>query len=155
MTQMRDIARPVLVRPGRERAGIGPSLVYRFGDQSRRRYDDAVGDLDVPVNHRRASDHAIAPDARAAGDADAAGNDGVRADAHVVSDLDLIVELHALLYYGVVQRSAVYRRVRADFHVVADDRAPDLRNLDPALAFARDAESVRADHDSRMDQDPL
>ena len=50
---------------------------------------------------------------------------------HVVADLDLVVELHAVLDHRVVQRAAVDGGVGADLDVVADDHAADLRNLAP------------------------
>ena len=52
--------------------------------------------------------------------ADAAGHGGVRADAHVVADLDLVVEAYVLLEHGVVERAAVDGGVGADLAVVAD-----------------------------------
>ena len=84
-----------------------------------------------------------------------AGDRGVRADAHVVADLDLVVELDALLDHRVVERAAVDRGVGADLDVVADAHAADLRNLDPAALLRRDAEAVGADHHAGVQDDPL
>src|SRR4051812_40666832 len=109
----------------------------------------------MPQYHAGTAHGAMPADARAARDADAARHRGVRADAHVVRDLDLVVELDPVLDHRVVQRAAVYGRVRADLHVVADDDAPHLRDLRPALAVARHAETVGADHRARVDDGAL
>ena len=45
----------------------------------------------------------------------------------------------------IVQRAAVDRRIGADFHIVADDDATDLRNLDPALALLGKTETIATD----------
>src|SRR5690606_15539849 len=94
------------------------------------------GDLDVAEDHRRAADHAVTADLGAAGDAGAGGNRGVRADRDVVRDLDQVVELDALLDHRVFQCTAVDGGAGADFDVITDQHAADLRNLFPA-AFAR------------------
>src|SRR5260221_1654892 len=97
----------------------------------------------------------MAPDIGAAGDTHAAGHRGVRADARVVADLDLIVELHALLDDGVVERTAVDRGVGTDLDIVADAHRADLRDLDPAPVVVGDAEAVGVDHGPRMDDHRL
>src|SRR5262245_36240670 len=101
----------------------------------------------MAVDHRRAADGDVPPDIRAAPAADAAGDGAVRADAHVVADLNLVVELDALLDHGVVERAAVDRGIGADLDVVADAHRADLRNLHPAAFLAGDAEAVGADDD--------
>src|SRR5690606_10003109 len=53
--------------------------------------------------------------------------------------------------HGVFEGTAVDGGVGADLDVVADDDAADLRDLDPtAVALAREAEAVRADHRASM-----
>src|SRR6185503_6538318 len=127
-------------------AGVDTGLADRARDQRPRRDLDAVGDLDVAVDHGGAADQAMRADVGAAGDADAARDRAVRADAHVVPDLDLVVELDALLDHRVVERAAVDGGVGADLHVVADAHAADLRDLHPSPRLGRDAEAVGADH---------
>src|SRR5207302_9856026 len=68
------------------------------------------------------------------------------ADPHVVADLDLVIELHALLDHRVVDRAAVDRGVGADLDVVADVHAANLGDLDPAALVLGDADAVAADH---------
>ncbi len=81
----------------------------------------------------------------------------MRADVHVVRDLDLVVEPYVFFKYGVVQRAAIDRGVGADFAVVADAHAAELRQLDPAAVIERvviecEAETIRADHCAGMYQ---
>src|SRR5262245_46746759 len=154
-SQMRNRLRPFPAGLGRKRGGVGASAPDRFRDESRRRDRDAVGNFDVSHDARGAADGAVAADASAAGNAYAGGHRGVRADANVVRDLDLIVELDPVLDYGVIERPAVYRRIGADLHVVANQDSPRLRNLDPAPRFRRKAEAVGADHRARVNQYPL
>src|SRR5437879_13710385 len=111
---------------------------------------DVIGNAEVAQDHRRGAQGAAPADVRAAGHGDAAGHGGVRADAHVMADLNLVVELHAILEHGVVERAAIDGGVGADLYIVADHYSPDLGDLDPALAFAGDAEAVGADHHPRM-----
>ena len=57
------------------------------------------------------------------------------ADAHVVADLNLVVELDAIFQNGIVQGTPIDRRVGADFHIVADSHRAELRDFDPLLAI--------------------
>src|SRR3989454_3991627 len=77
------------------------------------------------------------------------------ADPDVVADLDLVVELDAVLDDGIVERAAIDGGVRPDLYVVADDHAPRLRNLDPAVSVGRHSESVGPDHRPGVDHRAL
>src|SRR6185436_9306208 len=114
-----------------------------------------VGDGQMAGYHRIAAELAVTADARAAGNADAAGDGGVRANAAVVSDLDLIVQLDALLDHRVIERAAVHRGIGTDLDIVADYHPADLRYLEPAAFVHRHAESIRSDHRSGMEDNPL
>src|SRR5262245_25983246 len=151
--QRRRAAPPGFVLIEGIEAGVGAGFQERARNQRAGRDLHAVDDLDMAVDHRGAADGDVRADVGAAGDADAAGNRGMRADAHVVPDLDLVVELHALLDHGVVERAAVDGRVGADLDVIADAHAPDLRNFYPPAIRGRDAEAVGADHGPGMDDD--
>src|SRR5690606_9283389 len=73
-------------------------------------------------------------------------------DADVVRDHHEIVELHAVLDHGVLDRAAVDRRVRADLDVVADHDRAELRHLDPPAMreILGETEAVAADHRPRL-----
>src|SRR5258708_99848 len=103
----------------------------------------------------RASDRAVPADARAARNGRTAGHRRMRADAYVMADLDLVVQLDAVLDHGVVERAAVDRGVGADLHVVAYEGPTRLRNLDPASRIARHAETIGANHHAGMNQRAL
>ena len=54
---------------------------------------------------------------------------------HVVRNLDLVVELDAVFDDRVFQRAAVDGGIGADFDIVADQHAANLRNFFPAPSF--------------------
>src|SRR5215204_3289601 len=63
-----------------------------------------------------------------------------------MSDLDEIINLRASPDTRFADRRAINRRVRADFDIVFQNDAPDLRDFQPTLLFVlRVAETVRAD----------
>ena len=68
------------------------------------------------------------------------------ANAHVVPDLDLVIQFNPVFNHGIIQRTAVNRRVRANFDVVADDYPANLRNFSPAPFFPCNTETIRANH---------
>src|SRR6185295_17924467 len=100
-------------------------------------------------------DHAARADGRAARDPGATRDHGVSADAHVVADLDLVVELDAVLDHGVLDRAAVDGGVGADFDVVADAYAADLRHLHQPVRIGREAEAIRSDGDAGVQRAAL
>jgi hypothetical protein len=87
--------------------------------------------------------------------ADAARHGRVLADAHVVADLNQVVELHAVLDDRVLQRTAVDASVGADLDVVADVHRPELLDLDPRAVVRCQTEAVGADHHAGMEQAAL
>ena len=72
-------------------------------------------------------------------------------DCHVVPDMAKIVDTHAILDHGIVDRAAIYRGVGADLDVVSDTYPPELRHLDPPLRRHSVTETIGADHDARME----
>src|SRR5256885_13879097 len=74
------------------------------------------------------------------------------ADVHVVTDLDQVVELDPVLDHRVVQRSAVYAGIGADFHIVADPHATELLDLHPCSVLGSKPEAVRSQHHAGMQQ---
>jgi hypothetical protein len=69
----------------------------------------------------------------------------VRTDVAVVADLDLIVELDAILDHRVIGGAAVDRGIGTDLYIVADEHAADLRNLVPASVLPREPEAIGTD----------
>src|SRR5258705_104904 len=100
----------------------------------------------------RAADRAVPADTRAARNGGTPGHRRMGADAHVMADLDLVVQLDAVLDHRVVERAAVDRRVGSDLDIVAYKGTTRLRDLDPASRIARHAETVGADHHAGMNQ---
>src|SRR5687768_10923760 len=133
-------------RPRRVLAGFAD----RMRDQAHRRDDDPVADLEVAQHAGTAPNQAVAADPGAACDRGAAGHRRVRADAGVVADLDLVVEADVLFEDGVFERAAIDGGIGADFAVVADHHAPELRHLQPAPAIHRQAETICTEHRAWM-----
>ena len=79
----------------------------------------------------------------------------MRADTHVVRNLYLVIQLHVFFDHGIVQRTAVYGRIGTDLDMVANDHAPDLRDLQPFSLFPRHAKTVGADHHTGMGNDVI
>ena len=104
--------------------------------------------VDLIDHDDAAADHTALADLGAARDARHRGHDRMLAEAHVVGDLHEIVELHAVLDDGVLDRAAVHRGVRADLDVVADHDAAELRNL--AATRRRPAQSRNRRRRSRQ-----
>src|SRR6478609_1048799 len=142
------IACPFAALVEREKPGVLAGLEDRARDHGAGADVHMVDDPEVAEDHRCPAEGAVPADIGATCDPYAAGDRRVRADAGVVADLDQVVELRALLDHRVVEMAAVDGRVRADLDVVADAHRADLRDLDPALARARVAEAVGADHGS-------
>src|SRR5271169_462746 len=109
----------------------------------------------MPGDRNRAANHAALADARAARDAGAAGNHGVRPDAHVMTDLNLIVELDPGLDDRVFDGTAIDGGVGADLDVIADEHAAELGHFEPSCAIARKAKAIGANDRARMDDDTL
>jgi hypothetical protein len=86
----------------------------------------------------------------AACNAGTARHGSVLAHADVVPDLDQVIQLDAVFQYRVLQRAAVYAGVGSDFHVVANQHAAQLLDLDPLPLMKREAKTVGANHRTRM-----
>ena len=83
------------------------------------------------------ADHAALSDRRTARDSRARGDDRVRSEPDVVTDLYLVVVFDAVLDDGIVDRTAIDRRVGADLDIVADLHGAQLRYLDPMARSGR------------------
>ena len=109
-----------------------------------------VGNTDVPVDVGGAPHHAVTAYFGGSRDTRAGGHHSVLPDSIVVPQLNLVVELRALAHHRIFNRTAVDRRVGADFHIICDRNAPHLRNLHPLACKRCKPETVRPDHAARM-----
>ena len=100
----------------------------------------------MAVDHRGAAHHDMVAHRRRAGDPHTRSHYAVLADADVVAELNLIVELCAFTHKGVINRAAIDRRVGADFNVSPQYRAAALRDLDPLALKGRKSETVAAQY---------
>src|ERR1700716_504727 len=111
---------------------------------------DMVDDGQMTRNHRRSADGAILSYPGTAGHADAGRHRGMCTDMAVVGNLDLIVEFHPVFDDRIGQRTAVNGGVGANFDIVADYHSAGLRDLDPCSIFIGEAETIRTDDDTGM-----
>src|SRR6185295_15172025 len=151
--QTRDDAPPRAHVLCRNAAGVYAGLGDRMTHHREPGDGHVVANGEMADEADHAANLAAFADDDAAREADAGGHGGVRPDAAVVPDLDLVIELHALLEHGVGDGPAVDGRVRADLAVGADDDTPDLRHFEPAFPFAHVAEPIAADHRAGLDDD--
>ncbi len=99
----------------------------------------AACDYDEITEHRRTSNRGM-------------GNyDAMTADDDVVPQLYEIINFRALADDSIVKSAAVDGSVGADFDVVLNDHATDLRHFEVTLRPHREAESVLADRDTRVE----
>ena len=80
-------------------------------------------------------------------------HDGMFADTYIVCYLHQIIDLGAMVDYGLAQSRAIHSRIRTNFHVIFHYDNPDLRNFDPTLALAGITETVATYHHTRMQYD--
>src|SRR6266404_9647430 len=64
--------------------------------------------------------------------------------------MDQIIDFYPCRNVGTIQRTAIYRRIRAYFHVVSNPYLTDLRKLQAFAFFRYIAETVGTDHGARM-----
>ncbi len=100
----------------------------------------------VSQNHSSAAYGAVAPDARAASNAHTTSHGRVCADLHVVPYLYQVVQLDAVPYNGVLQRTPVNACIGSDLHIIANTNRPKLFNFFPPAIMRRKTESVSTNH---------
>src|SRR3546814_2106143 len=109
-----------------------------------------VGDRPMPQHHRRATKGAVFANHRTASPADATGHRCMRAYMTVVPDLNLIIQLDAILDDGVCQCTAINRRIGANLDIITDRNCASLRNLDPLARLTGKTEAIGAYHSPGM-----
>ena len=77
------------------------------------------------------------------------------ADTDIVAYLHQVVDLGALADHGIADRTAVDGSTGADFHIVLDDDAADLRDFKTASAAHHEAKAILADLAAAMNDDPI
>ena len=76
----------------------------------------------------------------------------MRADEDVVGNLDLVVEAHVDVEFGVLEGAAIDRGVGADLAIIANAHAAKLWHLDPVVAIEGQAKAIGTQHRTGMDQ---
>ena len=80
---------------------------------------------------------------------------GILANLAIVSHLDKVVELHALMDHGLAHRRAVDTGIGSDLHIVLDDHNANLRNLVVALCVGCKAKAIGTNDTTSMNSDMI
>src|ERR1700692_830768 len=152
---MRHHAPPLPSLHGRHPARVAAGVLDPGAHQADPRHHDVVGDRQVTGDTDAAADHASLTDRRAPGNSHATRDGAMGPYGHVVADLYLIVQLHAIFHHRVVDGAPIDGGVCTDLHVVADPDAAHLRHLHPSPRVGRETETVGADHGSGVQNTAL
>src|SRR5674476_443715 len=149
-----DFAEPQLHRLGRctAPARTGRDIAVNVADRGDLR---PFADRDVVIDAGARAQHDKVFERRTAGNARLRHQNAVPADADIVAYLHQVVDLGALADHGVANGAAVDGGGGADFDIVLDDDAPDLRHLEVALSSHHEAEAVLTDLAARMNDDAI
>jgi hypothetical protein len=110
-----------------------------------------VTNLDVVDDPYLPGQDNLIPNLRTSGHSSLSCNNAILPDDDVVSNLNQVVYLRAPTNNGSPQGSSIYGRIRPDLHIVLDHHRPDLGDLDSVLSLSGIAETVRANHGTRME----
>ena len=116
---------------------------------------DPVCQRQVAKNTGATAYRAVGPNVGTARHTHATRHRGILANAHVMPNLDQVVEFDAVLDHSVGQGAAVNAGIGADLHIVANAHSAELLDLLPPTLVRRETEAVCADHRSRMNDAPL
>src|SRR3984957_12874599 len=115
-----------------------------------------VANVEMIVDsHLRAQRHMIA-NRQATSQSYLGGQQTVPPNRHIVADLDLVVDFRTLADYSVAQAAAVDSRSRPDLHLILDQNAAGLRDLQMAFrAKENEPKAVLPDAAAGMDEHPI
>jgi hypothetical protein len=111
-----------LAAPART-GGTSPATPLRSCDLG------AITYRDMTIDPRRAADHHAVSDCGASGDPNLGNEHAMTPYAHIVANLNQIVDLGAFADHGVIERAAIDGGVGTDFDMVLNDHTADLRDL--------------------------
>src|ERR1700732_628741 len=125
-------------------------------DGAHRRDLGPVANVEMIVDsHLRAQRHMIA-NRQATSQSYLGGQQTAPPNRHIVADLDLVVDFRTLADYSVAQAAAVDSRSRPDLHLILDQNAAGLRDLQMAFRPKENEPiAVLADAAAGMDEDPI
>jgi hypothetical protein len=110
--------------------------------------------MQVPSHHCRTADNAMRADSGTAGNSDTTGYRRMSTDAHIVSNLNLIIQFHAIFYHGIDHHTSIDRRVSSNLYIVADHDPSQMRHFEPAVVIECAAKPVSANYATRVHNRP-
>ena len=133
-----------------ERSRVGSRRRDVFGDHGFRRNNNIIANLDMTNGTRMSRQQTAFADLRAAGNRDRRCHRRMLTNMDVVPDHTQVINAHTVPNHRIVERTAVDRRIRTNFDVVANEYAAVLGHFDPAFGRHSIAETIGADHDAGM-----
>src|SRR3990172_1712685 len=152
--QHSKLARPLFQGPGGRAADARTRRNIVLGMRGARDLS-AGADLDMADSAGLPAHHHVIAELGRARNPSVGDDHAVAPNDHVVPDLNEIINFRPFADNRVLEGAAVDCRVGADFHVVLDDHAADLRHLDVPFAPHGEAEPVLADARSRVNNDTV
>src|SRR5579885_3122709 len=130
----------------------GPADFFTRRNPRLRSENHLFADLDMIGNSYLPADNSVIADDAAAGDARLRSNHDILSQAHVMAYVDQIIELHAARNACFFERAAINCGVRANLHVIFDDKSSLLGKLQVFAGFgiAHIAETIGSQHCSGM-----
>lgn len=114
-----------------------------------------IGNIQMAGNPGTAAYGTAPPYLRATGNTDATGDGGMGANADIVANLNLVIQLYAVFEHRIFNRAAVDRGIRTDLDIIPNTDSTELRHLDPYAVVVGQSESVTAEHNAGMYQRTL
>ena len=108
----------------------------------------AVRNVQMTENHGRATHSTTRTNTCAAGNTHTPCHCRMFAHSHIVGNLDLIIQLDPETNQGVIERTAVYGGVGANFNVIGNQHTPYLWNFDPCAFVIGKTEAVCTNHNT-------
>ena len=111
---------------------------------------NTIGQTQVTGNSGSPAYGAVRAYTGAASDSHEGSHGRMSPHMHVMSNLDQVVELDAVLDHGIAQRATVHAGVGTDFNVVTNSNGTELLDLFPTPTRRCKAKAVGPNHHTRV-----
>ena len=114
-----------------------------------------IADMNVPGDPDLTGQNHVTPNRRTSGYADLGHQDGVFPNGDIVRDMNQIISLYTVFDMRHTESTAINGIPSADFHIVADLDAADLRYLVVVVVHPDEAEAIGRDCRAGMHDDTV
>src|SRR5579862_660167 len=126
-----------------------------LGDTRRRHHDAFVANGKVTGDSRLPRKSHVVAENCTTGNTYQTADNTMLANDRVVSDLDEVINLRASSHAGPAEPAPVDRRIRPDFHIVADFHAACLRDLLVLAAYRFKSKTICPEHHAGVENRPI